>query len=340
MKQEVDFKAARKFLSVLAPDADEFTYQLFSDRAELKERNPATAKPFDPNARCFVKPFEEAADQLANRNARGIGVFVTINSTKGSGRKLANFDKARALFADLDGAPMPKWPVEPTMIVESSRGKFHCYWCLSDYMPLEIWRGSMRRIVESYGADHNAALPVQVLRIPGFYHCKAGPVMVRLVKCSGRRYTAAQLVKAFPPIKQSRKAKTDKAQATLTEVDLGELRSALEHLAATLHPQLRDVRGRYVDDYSTWLRFGIAIKRDLGDDGFEIWDEWSRFSDVYPGEEAARTKWEGFDVGSRSGNDAVHIGTILFTARRQGWSRVAYHRQAALEKARKLWRVA
>ena len=50
----------------------------------------------------------------------------------------------------------------------------------------------MRRIVEKHGADSNAADPVRVLRVPGFYHCKGKRALVRLTKCGGRRYTTAE----------------------------------------------------------------------------------------------------------------------------------------------------
>ena len=102
----------------------------------------------------------------------------------------------------------------------------------------------MRRIVEKHGADSNAADPVRVLRVPGFYHCKGKRALVRLTKCGGRRYTTAELVKAFPPIKRARPNRS--RVATSDTVDQGALQSALEHLAATQHPHSRHSEGTYV----------------------------------------------------------------------------------------------
>jgi hypothetical protein len=44
-------------------------------------------------------------------------------------------------------------------------------------------------------------------------------------------------------------------------------------------------------DYDDWLHIGAAVCDALGDDGFELWDEWSRGSDKYPGPEAMDHKW-------------------------------------------------
>jgi hypothetical protein len=36
----------------------------------------------------------------------------------------------------------------------------------------------------------------------------------------------------------------------------------------------------------TWLQCGMAIKAELGDAGFDIWDQWSRIADNYRGRDA------------------------------------------------------
>ena len=36
------------------------------------------------------------------------------------------------------------------------------------------------------------------------------------------------------------------------------------------------------DDRDLWLRIGMAIKAGMGEDGFDLWDDWSRSSDALP----------------------------------------------------------
>jgi len=345
MSRKVDLGMARKFLDTLAPNAVELTFQLFSDSDALKVQREITSvgdaetykrggsvkrkfKLHDPHARIIRRTFDRAATTLTETNALGVGAFVTINATKGNGRMLADFSKARALWADLDGAPTPKWPVKPTMIVETSPGRRHFYWVLSDDMTLETWRGCMRRIVETYGADKNAADPVRVLRLPGFYHCKGKPVMVKLLDCNGRRYTAAELVKAFPPVKRKAK-KRSIVPIGDTTIDVRALQSALAHLADIPHPRSKHSE-TYADDYETWIKFGLAIKRGLGDDGFSVWDEWARAHSRYD-KAKSQEKWDSFNVDDRDGEDAITVATIFACAKRHGWSFAEFRIKSAFD---------
>jgi Primase C terminal 2 (PriCT-2)/RepB DNA-primase N-terminal domain len=345
MSRKVDLGMARKFLVTLAPDAVEFTFQLFSDSDALKVQREITSvgdaeaykrggsvkrkfKLYDPHARIISQTLDNAAKTLAEKNTLGVGVFVTVNETTGRGRTLADFSKARALWADMDGAPTPKWPIKPTMIVETSPGKRHFYWVLDDDIPLETWRGCMRRIVETHGADKNAADPVRVLRLPGFFHCKKKYKLVRLLKCNGKRYTAAELVKAFPPIKRNAKNRSS-VPIGGTTVDVGALRSALAHLVGIPHPRSKHSE-TYADDYETWINFGLAIKRGLGDDGFSVWDEWARTHSRYD-KAKSQDKWDSFNVDDREGDDAITVGTIFACAKRHGWSFAEFRIKNAFE---------
>jgi hypothetical protein len=66
--------------------------------------------------------------ELAALNAQGAGVFLMVNEGDGQGRKVANVTRVRAYCADFDGAPLPQgWPLEPSLTVETSPGKFHAY---------------------------------------------------------------------------------------------------------------------------------------------------------------------------------------------------------------------
>lgn len=45
-------------------------------------------------------------------------------------------------------------------------------------------------------------------------------------------------------------------------------------------------------DRDTWVRMGMAIKNEFGDEGFEVWDDWSRAADNYS-PTSARSVWKG-----------------------------------------------
>jgi putative DNA primase/helicase len=44
------------------------------------------------------------------------------------------------------------------------------------------------------------------------------------------------------------------------------------------------------DDVNDWLRVGGGLQ-EFGEDGFTLWNEWSRQSRKYPGEEEMRRRW-------------------------------------------------
>jgi putative DNA primase/helicase len=47
------------------------------------------------------------------------------------------------------------------------------------------------------------------------------------------------------------------------------------------------------DPRDIWIRVGLAIKHGFGEDGFDMWDEWSSTSDKYEGADATRKTWDG-----------------------------------------------
>ena len=67
------------------------------------------------------------------------------------------------------------------------------------------------------------------------------------------------------------------------------------------------------DDRETWIAMGMAVKSELGEAGFDVWDEWSRAADNY-NPRSSRASWRGFrPVGG------ITAGTLFHEARARGW---------------------
>lgn len=60
------------------------------------------------------------------------------------------------------------------------------------------------------------------------------------------------------------------------------IRAALSHVPA--------------DDRDTWVQMGMAVKAELGESGFDLWDDWSRAAKSYS-ESDARSVWRSFKAG-------------------------------------------
>ena len=67
------------------------------------------------------------------------------------------------------------------------------------------------------------------------------------------------------------------------------------------------------DDYGTWVDMAFALKHGFGDEGFEIWDAWSRTAANY-NERAARTTWR-----SASASGGKTLATLFWHARQHGF---------------------
>lgn len=121
--------------------------------------------------------------QLKDRQYQGAGVFIMINEGDGMGRKTENVVNVRALFLDTDGAPMEpaRDALRPHIIVESSPGRYHLYWLVSD-CELSQFGKLQKAIAAKFGGDHSVHDLPRVMRLPGFYHQKGEPVITKLIQ--------------------------------------------------------------------------------------------------------------------------------------------------------------
>ncbi|WP_161881914.1 phage/plasmid primase, P4 family [Deinococcus alpinitundrae] len=161
------------------------TFQTFADRKD----DPTLAR------------IEYSTDALVGLNERGAGIFLMINEGDGAGRSNDNVTRIRAYFSDFDGAELPStWPLVPSTIVESSPGKFHTYWLLSESPELNNveFNRQQEAIAKAVGSRPNDCKGLsRVMRVPGFTHHKNGAVPTRLLCAPGHLYALADIARAF-----------------------------------------------------------------------------------------------------------------------------------------------
>jgi Primase C terminal 2 (PriCT-2)/RepB DNA-primase from phage plasmid len=281
-----------RLLGLLNPKVGSFTVQTFADCEFLR-------KDFS-----LIHVIQSPThDKLLQLQARGAGIYVTVNETDGKGRKSENITRVRAVFQEDDNGFDGAFPLQPSFVVETSPEHFHRYWLVEDDWPADEqgcadFKAVMERMVESYGSDKNAKDIARVLRFPGFLNRKSGtPHLVHIVEASGRRYTRADIIAAFPPVKRAEKTHTEHTWTPQGNDDQ-RIRDALRSINA--------------DDRDIWLQCGMAIKDHFGDSGRQLWDEWSRQSDKYNERDQDRT-WKSF---KRNG---ISIGTLFYHAQQAGW---------------------
>ena len=70
------------------------------------------------------------------------------------------------------------------------------------------------------------------------------------------------------------------------------------------------------NDRTTWVRMGMAVKSELGQSGFSIWDEWSKSGATYKAADA-KSVWKS--LKQYKGND-VTIATLIYEAQQSGFA--------------------
>ena len=179
-----DFLEAERFLYLIDPVAKEFTFQtIFSDKSDYKASTLLT--------NVMHGTFDELKIKLGAANNYGAGVFVMINQGDGiihgdakTCRTTANVKRVRALFVDLDGAPLEpavNFKAAPSLIVHTSPIKFHVYW-LTNKCPLEQFKPVQQSLAIQLNGDQMVCDLPRVMRLPGFYHTKGEPFLVKLIK--------------------------------------------------------------------------------------------------------------------------------------------------------------
>lgn len=184
----IDRDQARQFISRLGSVTSPETYQVFDDRGQNQKL-----------ARHVVGTFSQRAQTLLDANRKGCGVFITINQCDGTGRKAENVTRVRAVFADFDGTPWDAAAaaLQPHIIVETSPGKRHLYWLVADF-PLKEFKPIQQAIAKRYGSDPSICDLARVMRLPGYWHVKGEPHLVRIVESDEHDpYTYDEIVTAL-----------------------------------------------------------------------------------------------------------------------------------------------
>lgn len=98
-------------------------------------------------------------------------------------------------------------------------------------------------------------------------------------------------------------------------IDVNRIREALSFVPAT--------------DRELWVRMGMAIKSELGESGFELWDAWSQQADSYNIRDA-QDVWKSIRPDGE-----VTLGTLYYEAKSNGWSGNKSHHAPSLIEASK-----
>ena len=174
----------------LDPEAQGFTFQTFDD-------SPAKRREL---ARVLHGSLDACWATLCDYSARGAGVYITVNRTTLTGRRIReNITGVRALFADLDGAPLTnstRLGIEPHACAATSPGKFHLYWKV-DGVTREEFPGFQKRLAKLLDGDPAVSDLPRVMRVPGFPHQKREPFIVKAAYNDAPTHSRVEFIAAL-----------------------------------------------------------------------------------------------------------------------------------------------
>ena len=181
------FEEAALFLEALVGKDAPCTFQTFDDMKVWNEDKKKFINRANKSlAHIYHGTFNQHKNALAALNAKGAGVFVTVNETDLTGREAHNIQKVRALFLDLDGSPrqpildLPE-DLQPHIWIESSPNRWHAYWLVNN-CELDQFKPLQQALAAKFDGDMQVCDLPRVMRLAGFSHNKKDPFITRIVE--------------------------------------------------------------------------------------------------------------------------------------------------------------
>lgn len=74
---------------------------------------------------------------------------------------------------------------------------------------------------------------------------------------------------------------------------------------------------------AAWVEVGAALKHQFGEEGFDLWQEWSAQSDKFPGVEEMETQWRSLKVHASGNRASVTLRTLITRAKAAGYEQAS-----------------
>ena len=200
----MNIKSVKTYLSALIKAGETMNFRVFDDKKSTGFKGAKLA--------AKEAELDDILPVLENHNRLGRGVFLVINAGGNTDKEITSI---RAQFVEMDEGTFEEqkkkiqaFPIRPSLVVQT-RKSYHIYWLVKG-AEVGRFREIQQGLVKAFGGDPACVNESRVMRVPGFDHCKAEPVEVKLVHCKPERiYTQQQLAEVLPkPEKKEASAQT------------------------------------------------------------------------------------------------------------------------------------
>lgn len=194
---------------------------------------------------------------FVQRNADS-DVYFTTSVFSEKTRTNDNAVRAHIIWIDADTCAPENFRVPPTFSVETSPGKWQCYWLLDAPVPSTQASTLVHKISQAHkdqGADVSSWTANKIMRVPGTSHTKTGQRHeVSLTENTGEVFAIKDLEKAYKDIKVA-------DSVTVNPEDMGELPDKTE-VASKIPGHLLDTftGGNYVEHKRSEARYQFELE--------------------------------------------------------------------------------
>jgi putative DNA primase/helicase len=164
---------------------------------------------------CAAGKIESMTDTLKKHNAQNRGIFFVVNY---GGHEDSDITRINAQFVECDDASIEEqlksidaFQLPPSIIVKT-RKSLHTYWLMKN-AEIPRFRTIQKALIQQFDGDKTCVNESRVMRLPGFEHRKAEPIIVECVKFNPELlYTQDELVAVLPNVEEAKPAFVEKGK--------------------------------------------------------------------------------------------------------------------------------
>lgn len=264
-----------------------------------------------PRGQWFKYPEDiETIEKYASLRAEE-DVWFTVNLYSKKERSKDAETVAQAVYMDADLCEPEKFRLEPSYSIETSPGKWHCYWVLDTEYPASEIQEAAHRISIAHvddGCDKSGWIPRKLLRYPGTSNRKdVIPHRVKIKRSNLNRYTLEEINEAYADIE----LKT----ITVIDEDLPDELPSLLDLMDVLPYNLHHLYYDEVEEGGSWSERMWALQTELFKEGWSAEEvyvvSWQAKCNKYHPDAWGKLTQTGVPIPERNNGEQVLWREVL-----------------------------
>ncbi len=288
-------------------------------------QNPVTGQILIPKVSNFPidTDFNPIVEQLMPERHRNIYMPLCLmkSSLKATAKGTEDdIEAVLGLCADFDDKDAANYfnrlPMPPDFVIETSKGRFQAFYFFNVPVTKERAKTLAIRLQAFANCDHGTKDLSHVWRIPDTWNWpnkkkvdegrSPEPQHVKAIAWPGTYVDVDEFERRLGEVEPIT------AQATPMPSNFLNFNVYNKTSLKVLKIYIDNLPPIFCDEYHKWIEVGMVLhyETDGSDDGYEVFDTWSKRSPNYVSKEDTRNKWDSFTV--KNDNKQLTTGSIIF----------------------------